>query len=378
MVKRSSISNFLYSVSTNNLHETKKILKAGIDVNHRCGRKKRTVLFEAAAREFSSMTQLLLENGADPNITDNKGNNVLQCAIQSTPKSIKTIELLLRSGADILNKNQEGLNSLYMVIRSKSKVAIQIMNRMLQSHPEVTSKENYCSNMSPLTYAFNVPRILDTDKVKILIQNSGDIEDTVKNNDPPNAQDEESKATTDEIVPSFEKIIKMAKKTGSYELLLLFLQHNYIPSTPKLLSPSFFYFSTDYLKLVFDLGFNLWTDVKLQEFFILLTTFPIDPELNAEDPNVIHPGKELCVKVKEILVNKQPRSLQNCSRVAIKRSLTPGRHWEKIDTFEIPENLREYLKYKGYNCDGSARQSKTFLVHFLEQLNETQKEYINW
>ena len=58
--------------------------------------------------QFTDIVSLLLDAGADPDITDSQGDTPLHLAVVSWPSTQQTVDLLLARGADVTLKNNEG------------------------------------------------------------------------------------------------------------------------------------------------------------------------------------------------------------------------------------------------------------------------------
>lgn len=73
-----------------------------------------TALCWAAMRKDVKSTQLLLQHGADPNITPEKGNTALQSAARSG--SYECIELLLHAGAEVDHQGAAQMTALHIAV----------------------------------------------------------------------------------------------------------------------------------------------------------------------------------------------------------------------------------------------------------------------
>ena len=92
-----------------------------------------TALNEAATKtaQFSEIVQLLLEAGADLQVTDSLGNTPLHNAVLYYPSTQQTVDLLLEKGADVRAINYEGSypdnladdKDLIIVLRQLKKIA---------------------------------------------------------------------------------------------------------------------------------------------------------------------------------------------------------------------------------------------------------------
>ncbi|WP_197454886.1 ankyrin repeat domain-containing protein [Stieleria varia] len=95
-----------YVVRNNAIDTVDLLLRRGADVSIRSKMTKKTPLFQAAFDGRFEISWLLIDAGADPNASDDFGNNALREAILG--KRPRLVRLLLRSGADPLQKNADG------------------------------------------------------------------------------------------------------------------------------------------------------------------------------------------------------------------------------------------------------------------------------
>lgn len=91
----------------------KILLNAGakIDLPHNGGR---SPLFVALFKGNDDIVQLLLRRGADTNLVDAEGDTPLLATMLVPPPSIKNVELLLDSGADVDARRRNGCTSLFI------------------------------------------------------------------------------------------------------------------------------------------------------------------------------------------------------------------------------------------------------------------------
>lgn len=92
-------TRFLRAVRANDMHATRELLEAGMDVNHRYPNLYQTALHEVAWSGQAAMARLLLERGADPNLADGwSGETPLHAAVRGNQAQL--VRLLLDGGAD--------------------------------------------------------------------------------------------------------------------------------------------------------------------------------------------------------------------------------------------------------------------------------------
>jgi len=109
-----------------NLDKVKDALNAGAEVNvPNNGRSKYTALSFAIMKGHIKIVELLIDNGANVNTVDNKGNTVLHLA--STNGQI--VQLLIDKGADVNAKNNNGETAL---LRAFKKRHIETMEETME------------------------------------------------------------------------------------------------------------------------------------------------------------------------------------------------------------------------------------------------------
>jgi ankyrin repeat protein len=84
-----------------------------------------TALIKAAELGHTKIIQLLLENGADINLTDYYNNSALMMATQSGHTEI--VQLLLDKGADINRTNNRNENALIMAVKKDFKNIVELL-----------------------------------------------------------------------------------------------------------------------------------------------------------------------------------------------------------------------------------------------------------
>ena len=84
------------------------------------------------------MPLLLLEHGADLNLKDNEGNTALFHAVMSI--NVKTIQLLLQSGAKIGDVNSSGRTALDLAKRDNPKKTVNLLETVISQ--SATNKNN--------------------------------------------------------------------------------------------------------------------------------------------------------------------------------------------------------------------------------------------
>lgn len=100
----------------------------GDDVNTRLVGDVGTALINAARHHHDEVVALLLENGADPDISTSQGPAILHAAHAANDGGLKTIEALIKGGADVDGVHQGwGYTALHRAIRFKSPKTVKLL-----------------------------------------------------------------------------------------------------------------------------------------------------------------------------------------------------------------------------------------------------------
>ena len=141
------------------------LIKQGIDFNNRLDINHITVLMQIARTLSSSLKtkckimQLLIDNGADVNITNKHGKTALSYSIFP-----EISEILIENGADIEIKDSGGNTAL---IRSRSWPHSQVL---IKNGAYINAQNN-----SGYSYLMFAVKYLDLENIKFLINNGADI-----------------------------------------------------------------------------------------------------------------------------------------------------------------------------------------------------------
>jgi ankyrin repeat protein len=126
-------------VESDDANKVKDLLEEGADPNVR-NYKGQTALTRASKHEYLEIVGLLLKAGADPNLKDQFGNNALMNAlygiyvymsIKISNRRKKIVTLLLKAGVDLTMKNNEQLTALDVAIKKGNNGIIQIIKKAL-------------------------------------------------------------------------------------------------------------------------------------------------------------------------------------------------------------------------------------------------------
>lgn len=123
----------------NNINELQECLAQGADVNAKNGAYSGswTALMVACANGHIQIANILIENGADVNISDNTGETALMVA--SANDNLETIKLLIQHGADVNTKDIDGETAL-MVASQNGHIAT--INFLVENGADVNAKDS--------------------------------------------------------------------------------------------------------------------------------------------------------------------------------------------------------------------------------------------
>ena len=147
------------------------LIALGADVNARV-KYDRTPLFQAISNNRPDVVKLLIDNGADVNATDSSGNHILFYAFSygHTKTVLKdrfhSIDILLKNGANPNVKNQRGDTLLIVAIISER---LDVAKLLIDNGVDVNMKID--SGQTPLFYALEQKK---EKFVKLLINNGAD------------------------------------------------------------------------------------------------------------------------------------------------------------------------------------------------------------
>jgi ankyrin repeat protein len=132
--KPTALHRFLHYVKNNHLERIKQLINSKeislSDINHRNTQGQSAIIL-ASAYNHGHIVDFLLENGADPNITDNAGNNALLIIIGGTCHSknkkalnihLKIIASLINAEINLEHKNKNNRSALMMIMCCKTHV----------------------------------------------------------------------------------------------------------------------------------------------------------------------------------------------------------------------------------------------------------------
>jgi ankyrin repeat protein len=127
-IKGKRATPIVYAACSNNLEVLKLLLEKGASVKNYfgCDREAYTLgppLNAATLNGNSEFVRLLIENGADPNATDENGFTSVMMAIRG--KEIEILEMLIRAGADLNAKDAQGRTALSIAKEEQRETKLQ-------------------------------------------------------------------------------------------------------------------------------------------------------------------------------------------------------------------------------------------------------------
>lgn len=105
------------ALDEDDLERMVQLLDEGANINALKGAYKTTVLMEASVRGNLEVMKLLIERGADINLTDKDGWTALMGA--TVQGHLESVSLLLKQGAEVNTRNQDGETALAMAAGMK-------------------------------------------------------------------------------------------------------------------------------------------------------------------------------------------------------------------------------------------------------------------
>ena len=148
----------------NYLDVTKLLIENGANINIREQRTGKTPLIIAISNNNIDTAKLLINNGANVNIADNSGRSPLFIAAHDAhnyDKNIALIEFLIKKGANIEHKNEDG-NNIFFYMRNKA-----LAQMFLDFGLDVNHKNNRGRN--PL-FSY-----MDSEVAQLLIDNGAEV-----------------------------------------------------------------------------------------------------------------------------------------------------------------------------------------------------------
>lgn len=134
-------------------------------------------LKSACAKQNLKIVKILIENGADVNITGYEGQTALFDAIEATRANKEIIRYLIKNGADIYKEDDKGISPLIFAQSNKKSLV-----KVLTEHVEVTLSKNQDSNIME-NYQTLANKILEQNEVINKLKNEVK---TIKNSDEYN------------------------------------------------------------------------------------------------------------------------------------------------------------------------------------------------
>jgi ankyrin repeat protein len=115
------------------------LIKCGLDVDGQCRCKRTTALHIASELDNDVFVKLLLEQGANINLTDNIGRNALHFALENSKANTEIIKLLIDKGIDVDVRDKYGITPLHLCCRRGHYDALVIL---LERGASVNAKDS--------------------------------------------------------------------------------------------------------------------------------------------------------------------------------------------------------------------------------------------
>ena len=143
--KRNININDIDAVNNNDIETLKRNLKGNVDINSFFSGY--SLLLRACYLLNVEIVKFLLENGANPNIQNNKGHFPLLYTIASIKnvdkeKVLETIKMLIEYGANVNLKNEHGLTALQVATNHEQYDVLKLLIDN-DAHPQKDNEGNY-------------------------------------------------------------------------------------------------------------------------------------------------------------------------------------------------------------------------------------------
>ena len=146
--------------------------KVDLDRTIELGDESTFALQVAVDKRNIEIIKLLFEHGANPNIEDFFGNNVIDRAVYQENASIEIVKLLLDAGAKISNKDENvfSTSAIISAINSYSSDSTEILKLLLDRGADLNVKD--MEGKTPIMLASEND---DVEKVKLLLEAGADV-----------------------------------------------------------------------------------------------------------------------------------------------------------------------------------------------------------
>eukprot|EP00123_Amoebidium_parasiticum_P016712 comp23555_c0_seq1/m.39780 comp23555_c0_seq1/g.39780 ORF comp23555_c0_seq1/g.39780 comp23555_c0_seq1/m.39780 type:complete len:303 (-) comp23555_c0_seq1:344-1252(-) len=120
------------AVTTRNVMLLRFVIQAGVDINAVDSQNDTAPLITAAKLCFNDILEMLLQNGANPNITDKKGWTAIHWA--SVMNNVQAVELLCKHGVDIYPRTHGGKSALDLAVLKNHKEVKDFLLKWSKDH----------------------------------------------------------------------------------------------------------------------------------------------------------------------------------------------------------------------------------------------------
>lgn len=169
------------AVENNNIKKVKSYLEQGANCNA-LDSYNRTALINASVSGYDDIAKLLIEEGTDVNIQDKAGATALMYTARNT--NYEMVEFLLKNGADVNMRDAAGETALYYSIEHNSfgqenerENAIKILNLLIKYGADVNTKNDEGAYLLDIYYRSSKSE--NKEMFKILIENGFDLESKI-------------------------------------------------------------------------------------------------------------------------------------------------------------------------------------------------------
>ena len=150
---KKDLDSFYEALYHDRISECDFLLKNNLVIDLEYSKKKSTPIIIAATKGYFSIVKLLIDSGANINVSDKNNDSLLNIIVRqssSNKESIEIIRQLISNGADINSKNYEGNTPLHISMLT-TPYNMDIIELLIKSGSNINAQNN--SIMTPLMFA---------------------------------------------------------------------------------------------------------------------------------------------------------------------------------------------------------------------------------